>query len=304
MGIGETGNFLAYGIAPASLVAPLGAVTVVSNALLSRIVLKERLSWSSIGGVVLALAGAVLITLNTPSAKPDTVLQTPEKHIYESLASWRSAVLIITMCAGSLFIANPLKSKLALSEEFVNKHVVCYCCICGFMGVITILSAKGISTAVTQLIGGRTSMFVQADVCWLTYSLFPSATISILIQIKYLNIALITSTSSRVVPIYYIIFTTLAVFTGMIVFMEVNFDNGPIGIALFVSGIVSAFAGVYLINAYSTENTTSLKPAGERTLPQPLPINHWQIPIEYKDIQPNQQKNRNHSHLFLSPKPK
>jgi hypothetical protein len=34
--VGEVGNFLAYGWAPATLVAPLGSFSVVSNAILVR----------------------------------------------------------------------------------------------------------------------------------------------------------------------------------------------------------------------------------------------------------------------------
>jgi hypothetical protein len=48
--VGETSNFTAYGMAPASLVAPLDAVAIISNALLSRIALKERMSRAGIGG--------------------------------------------------------------------------------------------------------------------------------------------------------------------------------------------------------------------------------------------------------------
>lgn len=36
MALGETGNFLAYAYAPATVVAPLGAVSVISNSLLAR----------------------------------------------------------------------------------------------------------------------------------------------------------------------------------------------------------------------------------------------------------------------------
>lgn len=41
MFVGEIGNFVAYGMAPASLVSPLGAITVISNAVLSKVMLNE-----------------------------------------------------------------------------------------------------------------------------------------------------------------------------------------------------------------------------------------------------------------------
>ena len=49
MFVGEIGNFLAYGMAPASLVSPLGAITVISNAVLSRLMLKEPMPRQKVG---------------------------------------------------------------------------------------------------------------------------------------------------------------------------------------------------------------------------------------------------------------
>jgi magnesium transporter len=42
--LGEIANFLAYSFAPAILVTPLGAVSVLVGAVLSHIFLKERFS--------------------------------------------------------------------------------------------------------------------------------------------------------------------------------------------------------------------------------------------------------------------
>ena len=58
MFVGEIGNFLAYGMAPASLVSPLGAITVISNAVLSKVILNEPMPRQKAVGVVLALVGA------------------------------------------------------------------------------------------------------------------------------------------------------------------------------------------------------------------------------------------------------
>eukprot|EP00961_Rhodomonas_salina_P090920 1223485-Rhodomonas_salina.1 len=64
---GEVGNFLAYGMAPASLVSPMGAIAVITNAVLSRVVLKEELSYRKLIGVLVALAGSVIVALNAPA---------------------------------------------------------------------------------------------------------------------------------------------------------------------------------------------------------------------------------------------
>lgn len=64
MMVGETGNFLAYGFAPASIVSPLGVVALISNCVIAPIMLKERFRWRDFWGVVVAVAGAVTVVLS------------------------------------------------------------------------------------------------------------------------------------------------------------------------------------------------------------------------------------------------
>eukprot|EP00292_Cryptomonas_paramecium_P024014 CAMPEP_0113670354 /NCGR_PEP_ID=MMETSP0038_2-20120614/5091_1 /TAXON_ID=2898 /ORGANISM="Cryptomonas paramecium" /LENGTH=143 /DNA_ID=CAMNT_0000586363 /DNA_START=182 /DNA_END=609 /DNA_ORIENTATION=- /assembly_acc=CAM_ASM_000170 len=69
--VGEVGNFLAYGWAPATLVAPLGAISVVSNCILARIIVKEPLSHRSAAGVTLALLGAAVVAYSAPTSQSE-----------------------------------------------------------------------------------------------------------------------------------------------------------------------------------------------------------------------------------------
>lgn len=64
MTIGEAGNFLAYGFAPASIVSPLGVVALISNCVIAPIMLKERFRVRDFWGVVVAVAGAVTVVLS------------------------------------------------------------------------------------------------------------------------------------------------------------------------------------------------------------------------------------------------
>jgi hypothetical protein len=79
MAIGETGNFLAYAYAPATLVAPLGSVSVISNVILARYFLKEIITMRS-----RAFASTNTILTSSPpslSFSPDTNGPTPfAKH--------------------------------------------------------------------------------------------------------------------------------------------------------------------------------------------------------------------------------
>jgi hypothetical protein len=64
MTIGEAGNFLAYGFAPASIVSPLGVVALISNCVIAPIMLKERFRIRDFWGVVVAVAGAAVVVLS------------------------------------------------------------------------------------------------------------------------------------------------------------------------------------------------------------------------------------------------
>lgn len=64
MTVGEAGNFLAYGFAPASIVSPLGVVALIANCVIAPIMLKEHFRLRDFWGVVVAVAGAVTVVLS------------------------------------------------------------------------------------------------------------------------------------------------------------------------------------------------------------------------------------------------
>lgn len=64
MTVGEAGNFLAYGFAPASIVSPLGVVALISNCVIAPIMLKERFRYRDFWGVAVAVGGAVTVVLS------------------------------------------------------------------------------------------------------------------------------------------------------------------------------------------------------------------------------------------------
>lgn len=70
MTVGEAGNFLAYGFAPASIVSPLGVVALVSNCIIAPCLLQERFRQRDFWGVVVAVAGAVTVVLSAKTSEP------------------------------------------------------------------------------------------------------------------------------------------------------------------------------------------------------------------------------------------
>ncbi len=101
MTVGEAGNFLAYGFAPASIVSPLGVVALVSNCVIAPIMLKEPFRLRDFWGVVVAVAGAVTVVFSAKQQEkkfgPHEVwgaITTPEFEIYMGVTALLIAVLV------------------------------------------------------------------------------------------------------------------------------------------------------------------------------------------------------------------
>lgn len=69
MCLGEIGNFLAYGFAPASIVSPLGVVALISNCVIAPCLLKEKFRQRDFWGVLVSIAGAVVVVLSAKSSE-------------------------------------------------------------------------------------------------------------------------------------------------------------------------------------------------------------------------------------------
>lgn len=69
MVLGETGNFMAYGFAPASIVSPLGVVALISNCVIAPIMLKEQFRKRDLWGIIVAIAGAAVVVLSAKTSE-------------------------------------------------------------------------------------------------------------------------------------------------------------------------------------------------------------------------------------------
>ncbi|KAG5406119.1 hypothetical protein IGI04_012238 [Brassica rapa subsp. trilocularis] len=62
--VGEVANFAAYAFAPAILVTPLGALSIIFSAVLAHFILKEKLHIFGVLGCVLCVVGSVTIVMS------------------------------------------------------------------------------------------------------------------------------------------------------------------------------------------------------------------------------------------------
>lgn len=66
MVVGELANFAAYAFAPAIIVTPLGALSIIVSAVLAHSLLNEKLNVFGILGCLLCMEGSFAIVLQAP----------------------------------------------------------------------------------------------------------------------------------------------------------------------------------------------------------------------------------------------
>lgn len=66
MGLGELCNFAAYGFAPATLVTPLGALSVLVSAIMASYLLNENLNQIGKIGCFLTAIGSTVMVIHAP----------------------------------------------------------------------------------------------------------------------------------------------------------------------------------------------------------------------------------------------
>lgn len=86
--LGELANFAAYAFAPAILVTPLGALSVLIGAVLGAYFLEEKLGVLGKLGCAICLLGSVVIVLHAP---PDEEVETVDRILHLAIQPGKSS---------------------------------------------------------------------------------------------------------------------------------------------------------------------------------------------------------------------
>ncbi|KAL1956224.1 hypothetical protein VTO42DRAFT_7484 [Malbranchea cinnamomea] len=235
MTIGEAGNFLAYGFAPASIVSPLGVVALISNCVIAPFMLKEKFRQRDFWGVIVAIAGAVTVVL---SAKTREVKIGPG-DIWGMITTWEFE-LYLGLTIGLILVLMWASRKYGRKTIFIDLGLV------GLFGGYTALSTKGVSSLLSYTLWHVITFPI-------TYVLIAILALSAMMQIRYINRALQRFDSTQVIPTQFVLFT-LSVIIGSAVLYR-DFESATLHQALkFVGGCALTFLGVYLITSGRKSN--------------------------------------------------
>lgn len=197
--LGEVFNFAAYAFAPAILVTPLGALSVLTGTILGAYFLGERLSVVGRLGCALCLIGSVLIVANAP---PDHEIETVNEILQFAVQpgkprnTTRSLVGNSDTLSGFLFFCFVTAVFTVAMIYFVcpkygTMNPVFYLSVCASTGAVSVMALKAFGIAIKLTFAGE-NQFVHLS----TYLFATVAIGCIAVQMNYFNKALSTFSQS------------------------------------------------------------------------------------------------------------
>ncbi|CAD5163574.1 unnamed protein product, partial [Musa acuminata subsp. malaccensis] len=239
--IGEIANFVAYIFAPAVMVTPLGALSIIVSAVLAHFILKEKLQRMGVLGCVLCIVGSTVIVLHAPEERtPSSVEQ-----IWD-LAT-QPAFLLYTASA----VAVSLVLMLHCSPRYGQTNIMVYLGICSAIGSLTVMSIKAIGIAIKLTLEG-----VNQAGYFQTWVFAMVAISCIIIQLNYLNKALDTFNTAVVSPVYYAMFTILTILASAIMFKDWSGQSAS-NIASEICGLITVISGTTVLHSTRESDQTS-----------------------------------------------
>ncbi|XP_061593039.1 magnesium transporter NIPA1 [Cololabis saira] len=230
--IGQIGNFLAYNVAPAVIVTPLGALGVLFGAVLASWILKEHLNILGKLGCILCCCGSIVLILHVPKAEATSRLELEERLSDPVFVSY--ILLVVLLLITLITWIAPAHGK---------TNIMVYVSICSLLGSFTVPSSKGLGLVAPDAFReGPSSSRPLA----LFLALLGTLAISVLTQFFFINKALECFSSNIFESIYYVTFTSVVIFASGLLFKEWTALTLTDGLAM-LCGFTTVCIGVALL---------------------------------------------------------
>ncbi|CAO2140714.1 unnamed protein product [Urochloa humidicola] len=230
--VGEIANFAAYAFAPAILVTPLGALSIIISAALAHAILQEKLHTFGILGCVLCVVGSITIVLHAPQ----------ERDIDSVKEVWDLATEPAFLCYAAIVVAAALVLIYFVVPHHGQTNIMVYIGVCSLLGSLTVMSVRALGIALKLTFSGTNQLFYPQT--W-AFALIVATCVST--QINYLNKALDTFNTAVVSPIYYVMFTSLTIIASVIMFKDWDHQN-PTQIVTEMCGFLTILSGTFLLH--------------------------------------------------------
>lgn len=189
---GEVANFAAYSYAPAILVTPLGAGSVLLSAVLANFFLNEKLGIQGTIGCALCIIGSIVIILHSPGEKDiksvDEILNYAVKPGISMLTQAFFSYMLFVSCV-SLYLI------FVVAPKYGKDNMLIYVTISSLLGSISVMAVKGFGIAL-KLTSSGNNQFVHLS----TYIFLIVVVFCAITQTAYFNKALDLFSTNRVTP--------------------------------------------------------------------------------------------------------
>lgn len=170
--VGEVANFVAYAFAPAVLVTPLGALSIIISAILAHFLLKERLHKLGMLGCIMCVVGSIVIVVHVPQES--------------SIGSVQEVWHLATQPAFLLYVASVIVIVMVLifhfAPRFGHTNVLVFTGICSLMGSLSVMSVKALGTSLKLTFEG-TNQLIYPETWFFTMVVVTC----VIMQMNYLN---------------------------------------------------------------------------------------------------------------------
>ncbi|XP_059198064.1 magnesium transporter NIPA1 isoform X1 [Centropristis striata] len=233
MVVGQIGNFLAYNVAPAVIVTPLGALGVLFGAVLASWILKEHLNILGKLGCVLCCCGSIVLIIHAPKAEAVTSRLELEERLSDPVFVTYALLVALLLVILIVWIA----------PTHGTSNIMVYVAICSLLGSFTVPSSKGLGLVAQDVFGEGPS---GSRVLALFLGLLGTLAVSILIQFFFINKALECFSSNMFEAIYYVTFTSTVILASALLFKEWTALTVTDSIAM-LCGLTTVCVGVVLL---------------------------------------------------------
>ncbi|XP_038215122.1 magnesium transporter NIPA3 [Zerene cesonia] len=233
MGLGEAANLLAYAFVPASLVTPLGALSILVTAILSSKFLDEKLHFLGKIGCILCVIGSVILILHAP--KSDVITNFPD-----IITRLSDSIFIFYVCTVFILV---VIVRTFFAPKYGKTNITIYLIICSAIGSLTVVFCKAVA------LGIKDGINIYDTSIYTFFVLLVMAVFGIMVQLNYLNKSIDIFSTTIVTPVYYVMFTTLVILASSILFKEwQNMENKDVIGCVF--GFIMLIIAVFTLNMF------------------------------------------------------
>jgi len=228
--VGEVGNVIAYGYAPASIVTPMGAIGIVTNVIITTYVLKEPFSKLNAVGVCCVIGGIVTVVLFAPRS---TV-------VLHAQTIWADLIYTHQFLAYIIVFFVLLIALLSIGKKYGERNVFVYIGTCAVIASMTIVSSKTFSSILSQTFATGDAVHWKYPAPYLSLIIMVGTAV---VSMGFVNSAMMHFGNSVVVPTYYAMFTVASVASVAVVYREFDCMTELRPGLAFLGGIILTVVG-------------------------------------------------------------